>query len=72
VWGESQQDGNPAISAEGSVNKNKAGHNSTRGTVTSLKFFPLKILLPTVYIYSNKFLLCVIGYDIIQDIHPWQ
>ncbi len=40
------------ISAEGSVNKNKAGHNSTRGTVSSLLFFPLNILLQTVYILN--------------------
>ncbi len=40
------------ISAEGSVHKNKAGHNSTRGTVSSLLFFPLKILLHTVYIFN--------------------
>jgi hypothetical protein len=33
------------ISAEGSVYKNKAGHNSTRGTLSSLLFFPLNILL---------------------------
>ncbi len=40
------------ISAEGSVYKNKAGHNSTRGTVSSLLFFLLKILLHTVYIFN--------------------
>ena len=40
------------ISAEGSVYKNKAGHDSTRGTVSSLLFFPLKILLHTVYIFN--------------------
>ncbi len=38
------------ISAEGSENKYKAGHNSTYGIVSSLLFFPLKILLHTVYI----------------------
>jgi hypothetical protein len=36
------------ISAEGRENKNKASHNSTHGTVSSLLFFPLK----TVYIFS--------------------
>jgi hypothetical protein len=40
------------IFAEGSVYKNKAGHNSTRGTVSSLLFFPLNILLHTVYILN--------------------
>jgi hypothetical protein len=40
------------ISAEGSVHKNKAGHNSTRGTVSSLLVFPLNILLHTVYIFN--------------------
>ncbi len=40
------------IFAEGSENKNKASHNSTRGTVSSLLFFPLKILLHTVYIFN--------------------
>jgi hypothetical protein len=40
------------ISAEGSVNKNKAGHNSTRGIVSSSLFFLLKILLHTVYIFN--------------------
>ncbi len=40
------------ISAEDSVKKNKAGHNSTRGTVSSLLFFPLKLLLHTVYIFN--------------------
>jgi hypothetical protein len=38
------------ISAEGSVHKNKAGY--TRGTVSSLLFFPLKVLLHTVYIFN--------------------
>ncbi len=38
------------ISAEGSVYKNKAGHNSTRGIVSSLLFFPLKILLQHLYV----------------------
>jgi hypothetical protein len=32
-----------SISAEDSVHKNKVGHNSTRGTVSSLLFFPLKL-----------------------------
>jgi hypothetical protein len=41
------------ISAEGSVYKNKAGHNSTRGTVSSLLFFLLKLLLHTVYISTS-------------------
>jgi hypothetical protein len=40
------------ISAEGSEYKNKAGHNSTCGTVSSLLFFPLKVLLQTVYIFN--------------------
>jgi hypothetical protein len=40
------------ISAEDSVYKNKADHNSTRGTVSSLLFFPLKLLLHTVYIFN--------------------
>jgi hypothetical protein len=40
------------ISAEGSVYKNKADHNSTRGTISSLLFFPLNILLHTVYILN--------------------
>jgi hypothetical protein len=40
------------IYAEGSVYKNKAGHNSTRGTVSSLLFFLVKILLHTVYIFN--------------------
>ncbi len=40
------------ISAEVSENKNKAGHNSTHGKVSSLLFFPLKILLHTVYILN--------------------
>jgi hypothetical protein len=40
------------ISAEGSVHKNKADHNSTCGTVSSLFFFPLNILLHTVYIFN--------------------
>jgi hypothetical protein len=40
------------ISAEGSEHKNNAGHNSTRGTVSSLLFFPLKVLLHTVYIFN--------------------
>ncbi len=31
------------ISAEDSVHENKVGHNNTRGTVSSLLFFPLKI-----------------------------
>jgi hypothetical protein len=40
------------ISVEGSVYKNKASYNSTRGTVSSLLFFPLNILLHTVYILN--------------------
>ena len=40
------------IFAEGSVYKNKAGHKSTRGTLSSLLFFPLKLLLHTVYIFN--------------------
>jgi hypothetical protein len=40
------------IYAEDSVYKNKAGHISTRGTVSSLLFFPLKLLLHTVYIFN--------------------
>ncbi len=40
------------ISAEVSENKNKAGHSSTRGIVSSLLFFPLKVLLHTVYIFN--------------------
>ena len=40
------------ISAKVSENKNKAGHSSTRGTVSSLLFFPLKVLLHTVYIFN--------------------
>jgi hypothetical protein len=40
------------ISAEGSEHKNKAGYNSTWGTVSSLFFFPLKVLLHTVYIFN--------------------
>ena len=32
--------------------KNKAGHNSTRGTVSSLLFSPWKVLLHTVYIFN--------------------
>jgi hypothetical protein len=40
------------ISAEVRENKNKAGHSSTRGTVSSLLFFPLKVLLHTVYIFN--------------------
>ena len=38
------------ISAEDSVYKNKVGHNSTRGIVSSLLFFPLNLLLHKVYI----------------------
>ncbi len=38
------------ISAEDSVHKNKVGHNSTRGIVSLLLFFPLKLLLHKVYI----------------------
>jgi hypothetical protein len=38
------------ISAEDSVYKNKVGHNSTRGIVSPLLFFPLKLLLHKVYI----------------------
>ncbi len=38
------------ISAEDSVYKNKVGHNNTRGIVSSLLFFPLKLLLHKVYI----------------------
>ncbi len=37
------------ISLVVSENKNKVGHNSTRGTVSSFLFFLLKILLHTVY-----------------------
>jgi len=48
------------ISAEVSENKNKAGHNSKRGTVSSLLFFPLKLMLHKVYI-SN--ILCGPGYE---------
>jgi hypothetical protein len=40
------------ISAEDIVYKNKAAHNSTRGTVSSLLFFPLKLLLHTVCIFN--------------------
>jgi hypothetical protein len=40
------------ISVEVRENKNKAGHNSTHGTVSSSLFFPLKILLHTVYIFN--------------------
>ncbi len=40
------------ISAEDIVYKNKAGHSSTCGTVSSLLFFPLKLLLHTVYIFN--------------------
>ncbi len=40
------------ISAEVSENKNKAGHNSTHGTVSSLLFFTLKLLLHPVYIFN--------------------
>ncbi len=36
----------------GSENKNKASHNSTCGTVSSLLFFLLKLLLHTVYIFN--------------------
>jgi len=38
------------ISAEDSVHKNKVGHNSTRGIVSPLLFFLLKLLLHKVYI----------------------
>ena len=38
------------ISAEDSVQKNKVGHNNTRGIVSSLLFFPLKLLPHKVYI----------------------
>ncbi len=38
------------ISAEDSVYKNKVGHNNTSGIVSSLLFFPLKLLLHKVYI----------------------
>jgi hypothetical protein len=37
-------------SAEDSVYKNKVGHNSTRGIVSPLLFFPLKLLPHKVYI----------------------
>ncbi len=40
------------ISAEGSVYKNKAGHNSTHGTLSSFLFFPLNILPHTVFIFN--------------------
>jgi hypothetical protein len=40
------------ISAEDSVHKDKVGHNSTHGTVSSLLFFPLKLLLQIVYIFN--------------------
>ncbi len=40
------------ISVEVRENKNKAGHNSTRGKVSSLLFFPLKKLLHTVYVIN--------------------
>jgi hypothetical protein len=53
------------ISAEDSVHKNKVGHNSTRGIVSSLLFFPLKLLLHKVYI-SN--ILCGLRLSI-QDIY---
>jgi hypothetical protein len=53
------------ISAEGSVYKNKVGHNSTCGIVSPLLFFPLKILLHKVYI-SN--ILCGPGL-LIQDVY---
>ncbi len=49
-------------SAEGSVNKNEVGHNSTRGIVSPLLFFPLnycctKSTFPTSYVdwgYCNN------------------
>ncbi len=41
-----------SISSEGSVHKNKASQNSTRGIVSTLLFFPLNILLHTVYIIN--------------------
>ena len=40
------------ISVEDSVHKNKVGHNSTCGIVSSLLFFPLKLLLHTLYIFN--------------------
>ncbi len=53
------------ISAEDSVYKNKVVHNSTRGIVSPLLFFPLKILLHEVYI-SN--ILCRLRL-LIQDVY---
>ncbi len=38
------------ISAEDSVYKKKVGHNSTRGIVSPLFFFPLRLLLHKVHI----------------------
>ncbi len=40
------------ISAEVSEDKNKASHNITRGIVSSLLCFPLKVLLHTVHIFN--------------------
>ncbi len=40
------------ISAEDSVHRNKVGHNSTRGIVSPLLFFPLKLLLHKINIYN--------------------
>jgi hypothetical protein len=53
------------ISAEDSVHKNNVGHNSTRGVVSPLLFFPLKLLLHKVYIYN---ILCGLRL-LIQDIY---
>ena len=52
-------------SAEDSVYKNEVGHNSTRGIVSPLLFFRLKLLLHKVYI-SN--ILCGLQL-LIQDVY---
>ncbi len=53
------------ISAEDSVHKNKVGHNSTRGKVSPMLFFPLRLILHKVYI-SN--ILCGLRL-LIQDVY---
>ncbi len=53
------------ISAEDSVHKNKVGYNNTRGIVSPLLFFLLKLLLHKVYIYN---ILCGLRL-LIQDIY---
>ncbi len=58
------------ISAEDSVHKHKVGHNGTRGIVSPLLFFPLRLLLHKVYISNILWGLRLLIQDICSKEKP--